>query len=233
MVEELSDSQSLRCSTHAFPEESPPVEPAIVRSAPGVYVFRASTEEQAQSLMAQVTSGTPFRERGIAVLGELRNSVDNPTVTVVAKVAFGAVDRALAKTAMNFVCASLGPDVARLRVFDAVKAFALSPRYNEDDSPVRLVTQEEREQDAGLRDFASHMCQPDHHALVFKSLPEGLFVFAFLYQRPFAKIRLAESIAGFPDLEDRWVIGLFDYKRRLYRVYLDTDTPPPGGVWRV
>lgn len=188
-------------------EGDPPMCPRLIRSSPGVYVARGTSEAVCDDLLGKVRAGI-FREMN-GMTPPQRITVPPPYVEVPITFDFGAVERALAKTALNFVCATWGGNTAREPVFDEIRQLALGNAI-EEDSPVDLNVSREPEE-------PPYFVQPDHHVILLASTRHGAKAQIILYQRTLATVHLTSCPIGFRN----FAIGVFNYKTRRHRIFPD------------
>jgi hypothetical protein len=199
--------------TVASDDDRPKVQPALVRSAPFVYQLRAASTEEADALRARVLAGTAFANPRIQGQPEARSHQVKVEKRV--EINMGGIARAVAKTALNFVCRALGPHVARRAEFDELRAFALGNKPPGDfERFVSLLPA-----DAGLDQLA----EPGRHTLML-SVADRPLVMLSLYGRPFAVVRLTQE----PSMvlsRDALVAASFDYKNKTSEILRLADDP--------
>lgn len=124
MADELAGVCEENISMKVVAGTEPPVEPAIIRSAPGVFVVRAAYESQATALRSAILAGR-FATNTLKQLSDPRSqSTQSPVVHIRKAVEQAAIERALAKLAINVACHALGSTVVRSQAFDAIRRFA-------------------------------------------------------------------------------------------------------------
>lgn len=218
--QELSQPELLEFETAIVDikqEGLPPVQPAIVRSAPGKYVLRARTAEEAAKLEQVVRTG---------LFGTWSNSTDPtarplvlPRIHGGLHVRLGHYKRAVAKTALNFVCATLGGEFARGAAFDDLRRFVLS-EYDDSLDLVEIAARRE-----GAPDPALVFGKSGHHTLFLGSVGGVAVVVIFLYQKLFATVWLAGKGRSQILARDTMIVGLFDYKRKTERILRAHEDP--------
>jgi len=184
-------------------------QPAIVRSAAFRYMLRAPIDKQIDELDSAVRSG--------ALASSLRTGkTDSPTPGVSQdqihfrlKWDFGLIERAVAKSSLNFVCAALGSDMAHLPVFDALCDFV---RSGNGEKCVRILLRDEAE---SARKNSGFLCKPGHHTMLFCGGIEPPVVTVSLYARPFAIVSVATARFMSPVNN---VVALFDYKNKTHEI---------------
>jgi hypothetical protein len=137
---------------------------------------------------------------------------------------FGDVERAVAKTALNFVCSVVGPTVARGSAFDAIRAFALS---GVGGGFVHWVFGQKV--DPNFLKMAAQFTRSGHHTLVLTQLQHVPLLAMVLYERPFAFVRLTQQPARGALPADTVVVGLFDYKSKTHEIVKMADDPNEFG----
>jgi DNA-binding transcriptional ArsR family regulator len=207
IIIELADPRRLELERMLV--DVPESQPAIVRSTAFTYMLRAPTDEQIDELDSAIRSG------GLA--SSLRTGkTDSPTpglsqdqIHFRLKWDFSFIERAVAKSSLNFVCAALGADIARLPVFDAVRDFV---RDAKGQGYVRPLLGDEAE---SARSNPGFLCKPGHHAMLFCGGIEPPVVAVSLYARPFAIVRVATARFTSPASN---VVALFDYKNKTHEI---------------
>lgn len=204
MFAELSEYSSLRLSEFLVPGEEPPVGPAIVRSARNCYVLRGANQAAVDALQELLKGGLP---RPKALGSAETTATRTPHLKMRLVVHQEEMERALAKTALNFLCHAWGPEFARQQRFDGVRQFALKGPADL-SSPVRFVEK------APDQDNLSLFCRPDHHAIVLcASDALGVVAQVVLYQRSVATVQLSTTAD-----EVAWIAGVFNYKTGRHRL---------------
>jgi hypothetical protein len=225
MQQELSKPTALSLSRQIVPdslgEGLPALQTAVVRTARNTYVIRSANEKSADALEAAIregrslTSGTLSDPRYTEQTGVVAHHQWDFNV--------GAMERALSKTALNFVCASVGPDVARTAAFDAIRSFAITP-YDESNSGFVhwLFAQGMDDQ---IRSMFERFTRKGYHTLVLTKIEHVPFLAVVLYERPFAFVRLTSGPARGALPPDTMIVGLFDYKSKTHKIVKMADDP--------
>ena len=208
MKVELSDPSRLAVTTTTF-EVNPPVDmlPALLRTAPLTYNIRARSEEGAEAMRKAVESGKLLAGPMESVATE--NQTNQPLLTFSVAIPFGDIHRALAKTALNFVCAAMGPVVARSPAFDVLRRFALG-ELPELPSPVTLVAMRPPSEPNPF------LFKDGFHSMVLIPVQHVLFLYMGLYGREFAVVEVAQ-VADLPS-KSPIHFGFFDYRLKTSRV---------------
>lgn len=208
---ELADPSSLVIKPLIMPNtdpSKPEVQPALVRSAEKRYAIRASSEVVFKEYEARVLSGTLLQK--LDETAEVESIRHQPKMEVALTFDLGTCGRALAKMALNFLAATVGPAVARDPAFDRVRNHVLSGAGDHD----RVVewTFGAVQQDNALE----RLTLDGHHTLTLVTDEDGrLLMLVTLYGRPIGVVLLAEVCPI--DLEAP-IVGLFDHKARQHRV---------------
>ncbi len=128
----------------------------------------------------------------------------------------GAIGQALVKTAINFICAALGPDVARHRAFDDARHFACQTngaRFREFIRPLWGAEIDER-----AKPLVQRVVKPGYHTVLLTEVHHFPLVLLTLYERPFAAIQLSTQPVPGALPPDSMTLGLFDYRRGTHRI---------------
>lgn len=129
----------------------------------------------------------------------------------------GAIGRALVKTALNFICAALGPEIARtprstMRGTSACRTNGA--RFREFIRPLWGTGTDER-----AKPIVERVVKPGYHTILLAKVHDFPMVFLTLYERPFAAIQLCTQLI--PDAlpaDSLLTLGLFDYRRAAHRI---------------
>jgi hypothetical protein len=215
------DKLSLKELVFQKPDQSlPPIQSAVIRTAPMKYVLRASTNEEVQLLKYQIQNGQLMRQfgqeseprRATSQKSEIHtNLVLEPNL----------INRAIAKSAVNAVCYFLGSQRARNSVLDPIKSFILGDTQEEGDRFVQHIwkTNGHESNFSQKQNFAL----PGHHTLILASRDIIPIVLLNLYGHPFACIRLTED-TNFMDEEEIYV-ALIDYRSGSHEVLNPQNDP--------
>jgi hypothetical protein len=199
----------------------PPVEPAIIRSAPGRYLIRAATDAAAERIRQHILSGRLTAKGWSQNEGPVKSKIVEPTVHVRASFGDGDIARALVKMAVNCTCYVFGSDVARADGFAAARCFA---RHGDDTGGCNIVSMDVRSE--RMKKAASYMCPRNHHAIRFEPTQDGLIAFLILYQQPIAAVGVSPTLGH----GEGWALALFNYRKKgdpvVYR--RPSDAPLPG-----
>lgn len=198
----------------------PPVEPAIVRSARGMFSVRGASAEVAESLRRKILEDKVFALDPVAVSEPGHQSIHGPTVHVQLTIEDEAIRRALAKLALNVVCMVFGSVTARESQFDLARRFVLDG--NEDNGEVVSLVEAEASR---LRYATELMCPPHHHAVRIEPAPDALKALVMLYQRPIAIVRLTSGIPT----SNPFAMVLVNYKRSAFSTYPERHLAPLPG----
>jgi hypothetical protein len=224
MQRELSHPERLRITTHVVARRSPDlpeVQPALIRSDSHTYAVRAANNHIADDLVRAVRTGKLLE---IALLEQPPNqSSFQPHMYKEARYDQAAIARSLVKTALNFVCASIGPDVARRGSFDAARTFARTGEgalFTDFVRPLWGAEVDER-----TRWIADRVTKPGHHSLLLADVRHMPMVFLTLYERPFAAILLVRAPVAGALPPDSLALGLFDYQKKTHRILRLADEP--------
>jgi len=209
IITELSEVSRLRLRRSIV--RQPGVQPAIVRSAPYRYLLRATTEEilneiekviRTGSLVASLTTGKP----DAPMAGKQREKV-----RVAHTYELGSYARAIAKSAMNFVCAAVDRDLSRSADLDVLRAF-INTGVGHFQRFVTFPFLQATPEKTAL----GFLAKPGCHTLLATGSGRTPLVFFFLYSRLFAIVRLCESPILAPD---RQVVALFNYRAQTHQTF--------------
>ena len=211
---QLVDSQS---------ENLPEVQPAIIRSAPNTYLIRASSQKDVHRIKDMISRGVLFD----AIPREEKKFELFPQPTPVQidiTIKYDHVERALAKSALNFLCAAVGSEVARYDCFSEIRRFVLGEYPAALGAFVMPLWDRDRDQHAD--NFCSLFSREGYHTLVLWEVDGFPLVFFLLYSRPFAVVRLFKEphtpILGTEGTR----IAFFDYKSKTHTLQTLGDYMP-------
>lgn len=198
--------------------ESPPVEAAVIRSGAGQFALRGADTAAIDVLAGLVQSRALLA--GMRVNEQIvSRQVDNTWFTTTTEIDLGGCQRALAKTALNAICAVLGPDEARMPRYDPLRTFAYQGASSSGDE---FVTIEVEPKDEPL---ACCFADPGEHAVVILPTEEGLQVFIVLFGLLFAVIRADDSSLSHGGLPQRLGVFVQDYRSRTHAIFRMRDNP--------
>ena len=224
MREELSRPEQLSVERVILAGVGPPaLQAAIVRSAPGKYFVRAADEAAAAKAETLLRSGA----FGTGTTSGPAYGQQQATVQKTIAVDLGAAERALAKTALNFVCSVIGPEVARGPQFDELRAFALRSPYSAKRAGFVGWTYGDANPTAtaAFKDMASRFTEQGKHSLVLADVDGMPMVVVILYERPFAVVRLTRVPTAGALPADTVVAGVFDYANRTHEILRLAEDP--------
>src|SRR5205085_8345412 len=101
-----------------------PLRPALIRSKKGVYVAQAGQLATAEQLAELARTGQ-LRSHPLPDVLPPTRRLDPDHTRLLSKIKIGNVYRAAAKSAVNLLCAVVGPEMARHPAFDSVKQYVL------------------------------------------------------------------------------------------------------------
>lgn len=212
---ELADPLGLSFKRALTPQ--PDAQPAILRSGPRRYLLRGPANEVLDRIEAMIRDGTIV---GLLGGGEPSSSLlgsSREQVRLDLRYEFGSYARAIAKSAVNFVCAAVSRDLARTGELAPLRAFVKSGA-GDFQRFVNFRFGQKTPEDAAI-DF---LAKPNCHTALASGAGGALQVFFFLYSRLFAVVKLSDH----PLLaRNRQVAALFDYRTRTHRL-LDTQPNP-------
>lgn len=182
---ELRTPAKLKLETKVI--EHPPVDTAVVRSAPFKYLIVARSQEEIEKAKEIINSGD-LGNMGVnrENPGEPR-SIERPQAQLRHSYDMASVRAALVKTAVNFVCATIGPDIARGPELRAAREYALNSQGSKGEKFVRLEFGDQAA--TGLR----RLSKAGHHTLALIGLPGATLVAILLYEEPLAIVSLANE----------------------------------------
>ncbi|MCA9580607.1 MAG: hypothetical protein KC416_02355 [Myxococcales bacterium] len=183
----------------------PAVQPALIRSARRKYLIRSTSEAAASQIENAVKSGRLFETWKLVSAGSPQKS--NESVQKRIEYNFRHFERAMTKTAINFVCATFGVDIVASAPFSDARRFAHGNEGQGSDFVTWLFGASNA---ASLDDGLSRYSIPGHHTIVLAQ-PEGIpTAIVSLYERPFAIVHLSRSPSS-PFPPDTVIAGIFDY----------------------
>lgn len=214
---ELADSSQLQVAPMVVSKpwkDGPEVQPALIRSAQSRYAARAHDERTAHSLIRMIRDG------GALPIALLEHPATRPQMGAEmykeTRWDQGAIGRALVKTAINFLCSALGPEVARHPAFDDARHFACrtnGARFREFIRPLWGAEIDER-----TKPLIERVVKPGYHTVLLTEVHHFPLVLLTLYERPFAAIQLSTQPVPGALPADSMALGLFDYRRRMHRI---------------
>ncbi len=228
--EELMGMHRLKVSTRAVPRpdaDLAPLRPALIRSAPGVYVAQADHLDTAEQLAEFARAGKLSSQPLPDALPPARSLEPGEVHTRLhVNIKIGDVYRAAAKSAVNLLCAVVGPEIARHPAFDPVKQYVLQgdPEGDEGGGFVHGLWGMERQSDF-VSALERGIAKPELHTLFLAKAAERPGVFFFLYGKPFAFVWLTKAALPsnlIPKLE---TLALFDFATKTHVVAAYRDSP--------
>jgi hypothetical protein len=203
-------------------EDFPEVQPALIRSNENAYYIRAVLQEDANRIRDMISSGVLFdaipeqkKSRPISQLISVRIDIFMD---------YDRIERALAKSALNFLCAAVGPEVARYDCFSELRRFVLGEYPAALEKFVTYLCG--RDRDRHRDNFCSQFFREGHHTLVLWEMEGFPLVFFLLYSRLFAIVRLLKEphtpILGTEGTR----IAFFDYKSKTHSLLTLGDYIP-------
>ncbi|MBS9392438.1 MAG: hypothetical protein HEQ29_04560 [Dolichospermum sp. LBC05a] len=167
----------------------PKIQSAVIRTARLKYVLRASTNEEVQLLKSQIETGQLLRQLGQE--SKPRTISQKSKVQVNLQLETNLINRAIAKSAVNSVCAFLGSQRARNSVFDPIKSFILGDTQEDGERFVQHIWNINRNESNISQ--KQNFSVPGYHTVILASKERILTVLLILYEHPFALIRLTED----------------------------------------
>lgn len=211
--QELSNSENISFKELIFdqPDPSyPPVQPAVIRSQKNKYLLRGATQEEITKLKEQIIKGQLLSNMNAYSEPEYINQRNSIASHI--NISLKSIDRALAKSAVNAVCACLGPDRARQPALQRIKSFVLGEIPYQEDEFVEHWWKSESRIDPITQLFG----KPDCHTVVLAST--GIFRASFLlYGKMFASVKLTEEVNFLQP--DESVVVLLNYKAKTHEMY--------------
>jgi hypothetical protein len=211
VVGELSDVSRLRLKRSIVKESS--AQPAIVRSAPRRYFLRGSSEQMLDEIETSIRSGVLVASLSTGKsdapeMGEQREPVRLDIVYDL-----GSCARAIAKSALNFLCAAVDRELARSADLGALRTF-----INTGAGDFQRFVNFRLEQAARAPEemALNYLEKPGCHTVLATGSGGIPLVLFFLYSRLFAIIKLSDE----PILpRDRQVLAFFDYSTQTYQTF--------------
>ncbi len=214
ITNELSDHHKLKLEVR-IPDQQP-VTTAIVRSAPFTYLIVAPSAEEADRAKRLIESGG----LGTMKLAEENpgqaQTIEHPTANIRRSYNMANVCAALVKTAVNFVCATLGPEIARSAQLQRAREYVLSPQASRHEDYVTFVFGDPP--DERLKPLS----KSGHHTIGLFGLPGATLVTVLLYEEPFAVVHLATEPVLAPE---EFKLAFFDYRSRKHELITALDNP--------
>lgn len=191
------------------------VQPAIIRSAPNTYLICASSQEEASYLKDVIDERILCNPVSVEDENNRKILPPSPIYSRII-VNLGHIKRALAKSALNFLCAAVGPEVARYSCFSELRDFIMREYSAAQPEFVQPLWGIEKEQH--WSDFYELFSKEGHHILVLSEVERIPHLFFLLYSRPFAVVRfLRESPVPILGPEGTR-IAFFNYRTRTHSV---------------
>ncbi|MDB9512117.1 hypothetical protein PN499_13070 [Kamptonema animale CS-326] len=221
IMKELSSPNNLSLNKLVIPQNNqslPPVQPAIIRSSENHYLIRASNSEDIDFLNQKLLERdfiSWHQEQA-----ELENTQQQGWVHKRFTINPNDINRALAKSAVNAVCAFLGPERARHPLLDPIKSFILG--HTSDDANQFVKHLWEPDRSSQENNSFQHFNKPGHHTVILASMQEVPLVIFCFYALPFACVRLSET--NFLQ-ESEIFAALINYKSRSHEVFSLLDNP--------
>jgi hypothetical protein len=203
-------------------ENLPEVQPAIIRSDKNTYSIRAVLQEDVDRIRGMIFSGLfyaiPREEKKLEPFPQ-------PTpVQIEISLKYAHIERALAKSALNFLCAAVEPEVARYGCFSELRRFVLGECPAAPGEFVMPLWNRDRDQHSD--NFCSLFSREGHHTLVLWEMEGFPLVFFLLYSHPFAVVRLLKEPHP-PILSTEGTrIAFFDYKSKTHTLQTLGDYIP-------
>ncbi|MBI3070575.1 MAG: hypothetical protein HYY84_00470 [Deltaproteobacteria bacterium] len=198
----------------------PEIQPAFIRSNAFKYLLRAPDSDDADNLERRLRDGTLVagwtQEHGP------ESQSKQPYIEKRLSIEIGDIHRAIAKTALNFVCVTAGPEVARHNSLDPLRDFCLRGGPQPEDHVQELWGQVSND---SLSEFGRSLARRGRHTMLMCSCQDVPVVVITLYGRAFALVRLTvDPVVGlWPD--DSWALAVFDYAQKTHRIRRRKDDP--------
>ncbi len=215
MLRELANHQDIKIKPFLFSpsKDYPRMQPAIVRSGKDKFFIRAETEEVFEKIKTAIKKGLFIGcDYNINSNNERSNNIFYQSRV---KFNFGHIQRALAKSALEFVCEVYGQKLSLKSIFDPIREFCISEyktcRVSEG---ISLFTEKSEIQNDSIKEM---FIKPEHHSLLIM-IEDGIFFVIFAYYQKLTAIvqlnfePLKYNVCISPG------IGLFDYKNRTNKI---------------
>ena len=183
----------------------PESQPAIVRSRAFAYMLRSPTDRGIDALFSAIQNGTltsafSAGQANPPFVGQSREPVQ-------VKITFdlGAIARALAKSALNFICKSLGPEVSRSAALNDLRNFVVNGSSTFDEFVTMLIGKEAEQ----AQRQPGFLHKTGRHAMLLLGSVTPPLVFVSLYGWPFAVVRIVGGASAIP--RSTLVAVLFDH----------------------
>ncbi|WP_437561127.1 HNH endonuclease [Sorangium sp. So ce542] len=200
----------------------PPLHPIVVRTAHKTYLAVAGNDDEVQTLRELISDGKLGSGLRAMPREQPREAfVERPRVVGVVRRDFEKIERAIVKTAINYVCKVAGPTAARAPEFEAMRQYALHG-----GASLGCVTNVYGTTASSRSSAAGELCLTKEHALMLSSNADGLSVVLLCFAgQDFCAVTLGHTKhipAG------TLIITVFDPERRTHDVI---DFASPRCVW--
>ncbi|MEH2281149.1 MAG: hypothetical protein V7K90_07355 [Nostoc sp.] len=221
--QDLVQPDKLSLSNLVFSQEDqslPPIQPAVIKTARMTYVVRASSIEEVKLLNSQIESAELLSQfdhkqsehQRISQQSEVQGNLVLDT---------NLINRAIAKSAVNSVCAFLGSQRARNNVIDPIKSFVLGNTQDEGERFIQHIWNRNRNE---ITISQKHnFAVPGYHTVILATSERIPIVLLLLYEHPFALIRLTED-TNFIGEEEIYAT-LIDYRSGSHQVLSCQNDP--------
>jgi len=229
---ELAEPLTLKVSTEVVSVKKGRPAVAIIRAAPRKYLVRGTNAKEVERFANELrTVGLPFAE----TFGERQARPIAPTpVTYETALKLDPYCRAMCKVALNYVCHRLGPEIALMAEFDAVRAFARHGTGHFADFVVPTLLNHE------LQDSLDAFTRQEHHGLFLTHSDEVEAMFIGIEGKCVGRVDLTKGgRSGLP--RGTWLLTRFDWKagttqdfslpQDMPRALLNPEVLGLGDIW--
>ncbi len=207
LLAELADPGTIALSTKVAASAEGEVALAVIRSSARNYLVQGPSADSVASLESAIHAGMFAQAVSLDRGSDDRTDPPGP-VEYQLNIDLGAVARASAKIALNFVCKHFGAETALKSAFDPLRRFARygEGKWHEFVTPTLL--------NGDLAAAAPGFAAPDRHTIMLQQVPLGggfqIVVFIFVSGEMVAKILLLPSPVGEPLLPPgTWRVSYF------------------------
>lgn len=214
IVKEVSSPSSLNLKEQIIDGLFPPVQPALIRSAENKYLIIAATSEDAEGVRQQVSSSNLSRSLVSGTYNKPKSISSQPNVLLRFNYDLEAIERALAKSAVNVICSLLGSEFARNPMFSEIKSFVLGQTPYQSGKFVQYwfalnntIAKELVEQEVG---------KPECHTILLQTKDNSLIICFLFYSRLFASITLTGTNNLLPQYKYKLFVKDINYKQKTH-----------------
>lgn len=219
----LTQRLSARCDEFKHRSSfAPPVQPALIRSAKNTYCLQASSSEGIEELRQFLFSGALDGVLSTAP-APVRSQKALPMVEQNIVMNLENINRALAKSALNAVCACIGPDRARDPSLNPLRDFAFGKALPGSEFVTHLWGSRPPNPAYMLSQRLSVFSKADHHTVLIAPFGDIAVATFHLYGKPFALVELAKNSNLL--FQSEITAALINYKTKTHQLYNLLEEP--------